>query len=290
VGRGSLGGPVSVGLVVVDSTTRRPPAGLRDSKLLAPAARESLVPRIEAWSCCWAIGHASAAEIDEIGILRALRLAGERALAQLRVWPDLVLLDGNYDWFTRPDRAVSSPTKIEPAQVTLKVKADLTCASVAAASVIAKVARDRHMVELAIFSRGTAGGRTRATRPRSTAPRCSRSGRAPNTEGRGTSSSQTSRRRWRVLTRHRLPGPPMASPANISSCVDSFCGRWPVCSLESRDDVWRPEMSDSDPWKAILQRIEDGASLIGLHPDTLRMLSLPERVLEVAVPIRRTTG
>ena len=149
VGRGSLGGPVSVGLVVVDSTTRRPPAGLRDSKLLAPAARESLVPRIEAWSCCWAIGHASAAEIDEIGILRALRLAGERALAQLRVWPDLVLLDGNYDWFTRPDRAVSSPTKIEPAQVTLKVKADLTCASVAAASVIAKVARDRHMVELA---------------------------------------------------------------------------------------------------------------------------------------------
>ncbi|MGO8877102.1 MAG: ribonuclease HII [Acidimicrobiales bacterium] len=149
VGRGSLGGPVSVGMVVVNAATRRPPAGLRDSKLLAPHVRESLVSRIESWSCCWAIGHASAAEIDEIGILRALRLAGERALALLKVRPNLVLLDGNYDWFTRPERSMSSPTEIEPEQVTLKVKADLTCASVAAASVIAKVARDRHMVELA---------------------------------------------------------------------------------------------------------------------------------------------
>ncbi|MGO8722161.1 MAG: ribonuclease HII [Acidimicrobiales bacterium] len=149
VGRGSLGGPVSVGMVVVDASTRRPPAGLRDSKLLAPPARERLVPRIESWSCCWAIGHASAAEIDAIGILRALRLAGERALASLCVPPDLVLLDGNYDWFTRPERAAASPLALEPEQVTLKVKADLSCASVAAASVIAKVARDRLMVELA---------------------------------------------------------------------------------------------------------------------------------------------
>ena len=111
--------------------------------------RESLVPRIESWSCCWAIGHASAAEIDSIGILRALRLAGERALASPSGQPDLVLLDGNYDWFTRPERASASPVALEPEQVTLKVKADLTCASVAAASVIAKVARDRLMVELA---------------------------------------------------------------------------------------------------------------------------------------------
>jgi len=149
VGRGSLGGPVSVGMVVVTATTKRPPTGLRDSKLLRPPVREALVPRIEAWSCCWAIGHSSAAEIDAIGILRALRLAGERALAGLEVRPDLVLLDGNYDWFTRPDRAASSPAELEAGQVTLKVKADLACASVAAASVIAKVARDRLMVELA---------------------------------------------------------------------------------------------------------------------------------------------
>jgi ribonuclease HII len=149
VGRGSLGGPVSVGMVVVDATTKRPPTGLRDSKLLPPPVRESLVPRIESWSCSFAIGHSSAAEIDSIGILRALRLAGERALAALRVKPDVVLLDGNYDWFTRPERASASPVALEPEQVTLKVKADLVCASVAAASVIAKVARDRLMVELA---------------------------------------------------------------------------------------------------------------------------------------------
>jgi len=149
VGRGSLGGPVSVGMVVVDATTKRPPTGLRDSKLLPPPVRESLVPRIESWSCSFAIGHSSAAEIDSIGILRALRLAGERALAALRVKPDVVLLDGNYDWFTRPEPSACSPARIEAQQVTLKVKADLTCASVAAASVIAKVARDRYMVELA---------------------------------------------------------------------------------------------------------------------------------------------
>jgi ribonuclease HII len=136
-------------MVVVDAGTRRPPAGLRDSKLLTPAVRESLVPRIESWACCWAIGHASAAEIDSMGILRALRLAGERALAGLAARPEVVLLDGNYDWFTRPEPSAASPAMVEPGQVTLKVKADLTCASVAAASVIAKVARDRLMVELA---------------------------------------------------------------------------------------------------------------------------------------------
>jgi len=112
VGRGSLGGPVSVGMVVVDATTKRPPTGLRDSKLLPPPVRESLVPRIESWSCSFAIGHSSAAEIDSIGILRALRLAGERALAALRVKPDVVLLDGNYDWFTRPERASASPVAL----------------------------------------------------------------------------------------------------------------------------------------------------------------------------------
>jgi len=149
VGRGSLGGPVSVGMVVVDAMTKRPPPGLRDSKLLPPPARESLIPRIKAWCCCWAIGHASAAEIDEFGILRALRLAGERALASLVRRPDLVLLDGNYDWLTRPDRVPGSPACLSPEQVTVKVKADVTCASVAAASVIAKVARDKIMVELA---------------------------------------------------------------------------------------------------------------------------------------------
>src|SRR5437870_2469600 len=66
VGRGSLAGPVTVGVVVVDAATKRPPTGLRDSKLLTPQAREALVPRIHRWATAVAVGHASAAEIDRV--------------------------------------------------------------------------------------------------------------------------------------------------------------------------------------------------------------------------------
>ncbi len=149
VGRGSLGGPVSVGVVVVDPTTTRIPSGLRDSKLLSAAARESLVPRIERWAARSAVGHASAAEIDRFGILRALRLAGDRALAAIGTEPEVMLLDGNYDWWSRPARCDTSPRPAPPARVELRIKADLAHASVAAASVLAKVARDRLMAEMA---------------------------------------------------------------------------------------------------------------------------------------------
>ena len=161
VGRGALSGPVSAGVVVVDASTRRQPNGLRDSKLLSPAEREALVPRIERWAVAFAVGHASAAEIDRFGILAALRLAGERALGQLGCPPALVLLDGNYDWYTRPRRPLTDPAaptvgcgaapaanRASPERVVLRIKGDLACASVAAASVLAKVARDRLMTEL----------------------------------------------------------------------------------------------------------------------------------------------
>lgn len=148
VGRGSLGGPVSAGIVVVDQTTGRIPAGLRDSKLLTPRAREALVPKILRWAAASAVGHASAAEIDAMGILAALRLAGERALVTLAIEPSVIVLDGNYDWFSRPPRAAYSPRASAPDNVVLRIKADLTCASVAAASVLAKVERDALMREL----------------------------------------------------------------------------------------------------------------------------------------------
>jgi ribonuclease HII len=157
VGRGALGGPVTVGVVLVDLDTRAAPTGVRDSKLLTPAARQRLVPRLQRWAPAWAVGHASAAEIDAVGILRALRLAGERAFAALPVRPDHVLLDGSYDWISRPaptlfddDGAPSDPDAWEaPPPVTLRIKADLTCSSVAAASVLAKTTRDALMVDLA---------------------------------------------------------------------------------------------------------------------------------------------
>jgi len=142
VGRGALAGPVSVGLVVIDTSVRRMPAGLRDSKLMTEPRREAMAPKAAAWVRGWAVGEASAAEIDAIGIMACLGLAGARAFAALvEAQPDIddapLLLDGNYDWL--------SPSIERRARVVTRIKADRDCASVAAASVIAKVHRDGGM-------------------------------------------------------------------------------------------------------------------------------------------------
>ncbi len=156
VGRGALAGPVSVGVVVIDETCRSAPQGVKDSKLLTPAHRVRMVPPIRRWALAYAVGHSSPAEIDEIGIMGGLRLAGTRALAAIAakgVVPDLVILDGNHDWLTPPDElgllafADERPHPTVP-PVTTMIKADLKCSSVAAASVLAKVERDAMMVAL----------------------------------------------------------------------------------------------------------------------------------------------
>lgn len=154
VGRGALCGPVTVGMVVLKSRYFAPPDGLRDSKLLTPAARQALVRPIRRWTAAHAVGHASAVEIDAIGLTAALRLAATRALLTLPTWPDYVLLDGNFDYLT-PVRGPQDETlfDLEPARrfprVRTQIKGDLTCASVAAASVLAKTERDRLMDGLA---------------------------------------------------------------------------------------------------------------------------------------------
>ncbi|GAA4423379.1 ribonuclease HII [Georgenia halophila] len=164
VGRGALAGPVSVGVAVVDAgTSRRMPRGLADSKLLAPQAREDLVGPVRSWCVAGAVGHAEPAEIDDIGIMAALRLAGQRALAELAsqgIEPGLVLLDGNHDWLAAPMqgdlfspeppvvRVPGTTEQVRIPSVRTQIKADATCAVVAAASVLAKVARDSLMVEL----------------------------------------------------------------------------------------------------------------------------------------------
>ena len=159
VGRGALAGPVSVGVVVIDEVCRSAPIGVKDSKLLSHQVRESLVPKIQHWATGYAVGHASPSEIDRYGIMVALRLAGTRALAALSVIPDLILLDGNYDWLTDPGRVGlfglleegfdSDPAALCVPAVRTMIKADLFCSSVAAASVLAKVERDAMMVALA---------------------------------------------------------------------------------------------------------------------------------------------
>jgi ribonuclease HII len=158
VGRGALAGPVSVGVVVIDDVCRSAPVGVKDSKLLSHRMRERMVPKIQRWATAYAVGHASPGEIDQYGIMVALRLAGSRALAELArlsVIPDLVILDGNHDWLTDPER-VGLLGLLEPGftlapcvPVRTMVKADLYCSSVAAASVLAKVERDAMMVALA---------------------------------------------------------------------------------------------------------------------------------------------
>ena len=152
VGRGSLAGPVSVGIVVIDATVRNSLEGVRDSKELSPAVRNALVPKIREWACDFAVGHASPAEIDDFGIIGALRLAGHRALVQLHTEPAVVLLDGSHDWFTPPEQAsfleLGSDVLSSVPPVITQVKADRTCVSVAAASVLAKVERDAMMVKL----------------------------------------------------------------------------------------------------------------------------------------------
>lgn len=153
VGRGALAGPVSVGVVLIDETCRSAPAGVRDSKLLSAPRREAMVRPLRRWALAHAVGHASPAEIDELGIMGGLRLAGLRALgavASAGHVPDLVILDGNHDWLTPPGEVGlfafvdGGGPSVPP--VTTIVKADMTCSSVAAASVLAKVERDGLMV------------------------------------------------------------------------------------------------------------------------------------------------
>lgn len=147
VGRGALAGPVAVGAAVVDParSRKRVPAGLRDSKLVPEARRPEVAARAAAFVQHSAVGWASSVEVDEIGIIRALGLAAVRAIADLRahgVVPEeaVVILDGNHDYITP---AGESGLTVRPI-----IKADRDCASAAAASVIAKVARDTLMTGL----------------------------------------------------------------------------------------------------------------------------------------------
>ena len=143
VGRGALAGPVAVGLCVVDSAVGMHPLGLRDSKMLSEKRREQLAPLTAAWSRYSAVGLSSAEEIDRLGIVAALGLAGKRALVSLHesgvpIRESIVLLDGSHDWL--------NPSLVNPVRVHVRVKADRDCSSVAGASVVAKVHRDRLMI------------------------------------------------------------------------------------------------------------------------------------------------
>ncbi len=133
-GRGPLAGPVCAAAVILPPNLEIP--GLTDSKKLSDKRRRELFPVIQEQAIAYGIGFASHEEIDEINILQATFLAMERALGQLSVKPELALIDGNRQ------RDFGLP-------VETVVKGDSLSASIAAASILAKVSRDDLMLELA---------------------------------------------------------------------------------------------------------------------------------------------
>lgn len=139
VGRGCLFGPVFAAAVVLPAAALDPLAelGLTDSKKLSARRRAALVPEIEGRAAAWALGQASAGEIDRCGIRLATERAMHRALQKLPRPPQLVLVDG-----VLPLRGWAGD------QVTL-VRGDSHCLAIAAASVLAKQARDSLMADLA---------------------------------------------------------------------------------------------------------------------------------------------
>ncbi len=134
-GRGPLAGPVCAAAVILPKHLEIP--GLTDSKKLTDKKRRELFPLIQEQAVAYGIGLASQEEIDEINILQATFLAMERALSQLNVRPDMVLIDGNRE------REFGVP-------VQTVIKGDSLSANIAAASILAKVTRDNLMMELAL--------------------------------------------------------------------------------------------------------------------------------------------
>jgi len=133
VGRGPLAGPVVAAAVILDPD--RPVEGLKDSKKLSERRREELAWQIRERALAWSLGRAEVHEIDRINILQASLLAMQRAVAALSLAPGLVLVDGN-----------RCPRLDYPSQAV--VRGDALVPAISAASIIAKVSRDREMVEL----------------------------------------------------------------------------------------------------------------------------------------------
>jgi ribonuclease HII len=131
VGKGAWAGPLTVGAVVIPKDRRI--YKIRDSKMIPETKREVIYDRVVDWCDAWAVGHASNQECDELGMSDAQRLAAKRALLALGVEPHALLLDGKWNFVSHLPN------------VKTIVKGDSKSLSIAAASIVAKVTRDRIM-------------------------------------------------------------------------------------------------------------------------------------------------
>jgi ribonuclease HII len=152
VGRGAIAGPVAVGVTLIDKTNpaiNSWPEKLQDSKLMTAKSRAEINPELASWVSGYFVGYATNTEIDEVGISESLRLAASRALTELTseahfrkeiaIDGTVILLDGSQNWLGKMAAGL---------EVDIQVKADMHCASVAAAAVLAKVQRDALMEQL----------------------------------------------------------------------------------------------------------------------------------------------
>lgn len=133
MGRGAWAGPLTIAVAVPPRGKRI--YGVRDSKLLNEPEREAIFDRLADWCEDWAVGHASAAECDRLGMSAAQRIAAKRAIERLHRLPDRFLVDGKWDFVGRGTSHMI-------------VRGDRTSVSIAAASILAKVTRDRLMRSL----------------------------------------------------------------------------------------------------------------------------------------------
>ena len=148
VGRGSWAGPLTVAAVVPNPDTRI--YKVRDSKMLNASEREALHDRIVAWARAVSVGHATVAECTELGMADAQRLAARRAMSGLGLSVDHVLVDGSWDFLSpQPGSDGGVEDGVDGPAVTTIVRGDASSLSIAAASVVAKVTRDRLMVAAA---------------------------------------------------------------------------------------------------------------------------------------------
>jgi ribonuclease HII len=170
-GRGALAGPVAVGAVILPvqkkTVLSRSLAGVRDSKQMSPLERETLAPRIKEIALSWSVAFASAEEIDSLGIVPATRLAALRALSGLSLSPQYLLTDFRLEL-----------PELDLSQTSL-VRGDAISLSIAAASVLAKTARDQLMCELDMCYHGYGLGKHKGYGTRAHRSAMERLGKSP---------------------------------------------------------------------------------------------------------------
>lgn len=148
VGKGAWAGPLTIGIAIAGKD--EPPPGINDSKTLTEKKREAMFDEVAEWCEAWSVGSATPQECDELGMSAAQQLAAKRAFKNLETTPDWALLDGKWNFLASQNlmEEINSDSKLPTSNTTNIIKGDQLSISIAAASILAKVSRDRQMREV----------------------------------------------------------------------------------------------------------------------------------------------